>query len=85
MDNKAHAVLTVLFARAMQARFMPTRLTNSINHRCLVEFALSGNLHIIDSAPCYSAALNSLLLPTLSIPRIDTLPPELNCLGVTPT
>ena len=45
MDNKAHAVLTVLFARAMQARFMPTRLTNSINHRCLVVFALSGNLH----------------------------------------
>jgi len=39
--NNAQAVLTVLLAKAIHARLMPTRFTNASNQAC---FTVSGSL-----------------------------------------
>ena len=49
--NNAQAVLTVLFANAMHARFTPTRLTSSINQASLAVLGSVASLDITDNAP----------------------------------
>ena len=49
--NNAQAVRTVLFASAMHARFMPARLTSSINQASLAVLGTVPSLDITANAP----------------------------------
>ena len=49
--SNAHAVLTVLLARAMQALLTPNRLTKEMSQACLVVLGSSGKRFIMENAP----------------------------------
>jgi len=85
LASSAQAVLTVLFAKAMQARFSPTRFINAISHCSLLVLGLSGKALMTALRPMNKLALSYFITALLYLfLSLRPFPPELYVFGVTP-